>query len=183
MDRPEPQAWKRQRLLELGYGIQPGLRLVPVDFEAGESWLEKLAASGFDARQPAVVASTGVSMYLTRDATLATLRQIASLAPGTTLAMTFILTLDLIDEAERTQHQLVYERARAAGTPFISFYRPSELLELARDAGFRSARHIFPRGPHPALFRGPRRRPRALERRGVSPRHDLSGSGDNRLKG
>lgn len=53
--------------------------LVPVDFEAGSSWLEGLAAAGFDAGQPAVVASTGVSMYLTKDATAATLRQIAAL--------------------------------------------------------------------------------------------------------
>jgi hypothetical protein len=33
-----PQAWKRQRLIELGYGIPEWLRLVPVDFEVGQSW-------------------------------------------------------------------------------------------------------------------------------------------------
>ncbi|MDE3034080.1 MAG: class I SAM-dependent methyltransferase [Acidobacteriota bacterium] len=36
VDRPGPQAWKRQRLLDLGYGLPDGLRLVPVDFEAGD---------------------------------------------------------------------------------------------------------------------------------------------------
>jgi O-methyltransferase involved in polyketide biosynthesis len=41
----------------------------PVDFEAGEAWWERLAASGFDARRPAMVASTGVSMYLTKTRT------------------------------------------------------------------------------------------------------------------
>ena len=39
---------------------------MPVDFEAGEAWWERLAASGFDSARPAVVASTGVSMYLTK---------------------------------------------------------------------------------------------------------------------
>src|SRR5205823_14012351 len=69
VDQPGAQAWKRQRLIELGYGI-PGygipawLRLVPVDFEAGEAWWQRLAAAGFDTGQPTVVASTGVSMYL-----------------------------------------------------------------------------------------------------------------------
>jgi O-methyltransferase involved in polyketide biosynthesis len=38
------------------------LRLVPVDFEAGASWWERLLGTGFDAAQPAVVASTGVTM-------------------------------------------------------------------------------------------------------------------------
>jgi O-methyltransferase involved in polyketide biosynthesis len=70
---------------------------VSVDFEAGQSWWEKLATASFDAGQPSVVTSTGVSMYLTRDANLATLRQIAALAPGSTLAMTFILPLELLD--------------------------------------------------------------------------------------
>ena len=71
------------------------LRFVPVDFEAGDAWLRRLVAAGFDAGQPAVVASTGVSMYLTKDAIAATLRQVAALAPGSTLAMTFLLPLEL----------------------------------------------------------------------------------------
>jgi hypothetical protein len=37
---------------------------------------------------------------------------------------------------------MVYERARAAGTPFISFFSPDEMLALARDAGFRDARCV-----------------------------------------
>jgi methyltransferase (TIGR00027 family) len=32
IDQPGPQAWKRQRLIDLGFGIPPYLRLVPVDF-------------------------------------------------------------------------------------------------------------------------------------------------------
>jgi O-methyltransferase involved in polyketide biosynthesis len=55
-------------LSKLSFGVPEWLRLVPVDFEPGASWSEQLAAAGFDASQPAVVACTGVSMYLTRDA-------------------------------------------------------------------------------------------------------------------
>jgi methyltransferase (TIGR00027 family) len=141
VDQPGPQAWKRRRLTDLGFGIPDWLRLVPVDFEA-ESWWEKLASAGFDAGRPSVIASTGVSMYLTRDANLATLRQITALAPGSTLAMTFILPLDLIDPKERPQHEEVYRRARAAGTPFLSFFRPSEMLALAQEAGFSKTQHV-----------------------------------------
>jgi methyltransferase (TIGR00027 family) len=142
VDQPGPQAWKRQRLLELGYGVPDWLRLVPVDFEADGSWWEQLAAAGFDPSQPAVVASTGVTMYLTRDATVATLRQVARLAPGSTLAMTFMLPDGLLDEAGRAGLRASRDSARASGTPFISFYTPPEMLALAREAGFRDARHV-----------------------------------------
>jgi methyltransferase (TIGR00027 family) len=142
VDQPGPQAWKRQRLTELGFGVPDWLRLVPVDFEAGGSWREELAAAGFDPGQPAVVASTGVSMYLTRDANAATLGQIAALAPGSTLAMTFQLPLELLDPEDRPGRQAAENGARASGTPFISFFTPPEMLALARDAGFRDARHV-----------------------------------------
>ncbi|KVN07960.1 MULTISPECIES: class I SAM-dependent methyltransferase [unclassified Burkholderia] len=143
IDQPGTQAWKRQRLIALGYGVPEWLRLVPVDFEASGAWRTQLSAAGFDDSRPAVVSSTGVSMYLTREAIADTLRQTATLAPGSTLAMTFLLPLELIDDpAERAQHAAVYERARAAGTPFVSFLSPPEMLALAREAGFREVRHV-----------------------------------------
>jgi methyltransferase (TIGR00027 family) len=142
VDRPGPQAWKRRRLIELGFGIPEWLRLVPVDFEAGDAWWQRLAAAGFDAGQPAVVASTGVSMYLTRDAIAATLRQVAALAPGSTLAMTFLLPLELADPEVRPGLQRAEKGARASGTPFISFFTPTEMLTLAPEAGFREVQHV-----------------------------------------
>src|SRR6185312_9073436 len=42
VDRPGPQEWKRRRLVDLGFGVPDWLRLVPVDFEAGASWVEPL---------------------------------------------------------------------------------------------------------------------------------------------
>jgi len=142
VDQPGPQAWKRQRLIELGFGIPEWLRLVPVDFEAGGSWWEQLAAFGFDPGQPAVVVSTGVTMYLSKDANAATLRQLAGLAPASTLAMTFLLPAELLDDDDRSGLQVAERGARAAGTPFISFYTPDEMLALAREAGFKDAKHV-----------------------------------------
>jgi methyltransferase (TIGR00027 family) len=142
VDKPETQKWKRRRLEELGFGVPESLHLVPVDFESGESWREKLVAAGFNESQPAVLASTGVSMYLTKEANRAALREIASLGSGSTFAMSFLLPLELIDPSERAQHQMVYDRARAAGTPFISFFAPSDMMALAREAGFSEVTHI-----------------------------------------
>ncbi|MEV0280224.1 class I SAM-dependent methyltransferase [Streptomyces sp. NPDC050610] len=142
IDQPGTQAWKRRRLTELGYGVPDWLRLVPVDFEAGGDWWERLSEAGFDRARPAVVACTGVTMYLTADATAATLRRLAGLAPGSTLAMTFMLPTELIDDADRPALEATKPRAQASGTPFISFYTPQEMLALARDAGFEDTRHV-----------------------------------------
>ncbi len=142
VDRPGPQAWKRRRLAELGYGVPDWLRMVPVDFEAGDAWLHKLAAAGFDAVEPAVVVSTGVSMYLTREAVMATLRQVAALAAGSTFVMSFLLPLEMADPEVRPGLERAVQGARASGTPFISFFTPPEMLRLAREAGFKEAQHV-----------------------------------------
>jgi methyltransferase (TIGR00027 family) len=142
VDQPGHQAWKRQRLIEAGYGIPEWLRLVPVDFEAGESWRESLARTGFDASQPAVVVSTGVSMYLTKEANVAAMRQVATLAPGSTFATTFILPLELADPEVRPGLEMAEKGARASGTPFISFFTPAEMLDLARESGFKEVQHV-----------------------------------------
>jgi methyltransferase (TIGR00027 family) len=142
VDQPGPQAWKRQRLIDTGFDIPPYLRFVAVNFEEGDAWRTQLAASGFDARRPAVVVSTGVSMYLTRNAIAETLRQAAALAPGSTFVMSFMLPIELTDPAIRGAIERAVEGARASGTPFISFFTPAEMLALGREAGFREVRHV-----------------------------------------
>lgn len=142
IDRPGPQAWKRRRLTDLGLGVPSFLRFVPVDFEAGDAWWERLASAGFNSERPAVVASTGVSMYLTKHAIAATLRHVAGLAPGWTLAMSFMLPAEMAESELRPAIERAMEGARANGTPFISFFRPADMLALARDAGFKEVRHV-----------------------------------------
>jgi methyltransferase (TIGR00027 family) len=142
VDQPGPQAWKRQRLIDAGYGVPDWLRLVPVDFEAGASWWDLLIEAGFSPAAPAVAVSTGVSMYLTKEANEATLRQLAALAPGSTVAMTFMLPVELIDERDRQGMLMAQNGARASGTPFISFFTPDEMLQLAREAGFKDVSHV-----------------------------------------
>lgn len=142
VDPPGPQAWKRRRLIELGFGVPDWLRFVPVDFEAGESWRERLVASGFDAGKPAIVVSTGVSMYLTKEANAATLREVAAFAPGSIFAMTFLLPLELADPDVRPGLEMAEKGARASGTPFISFFTPAEIQAQAREEGFAHATHV-----------------------------------------
>ena len=142
VEQPATQAWKRSRLVELGFALPAHLHLVPVDFEANQSWLDQLVRAGFDPRSPAVVASTGVAMYLTKATIAAMLRQVAMLARGSTLAMSFMHPLDRIDPDERPSLQAAERGARAAGTPFLSLFTPPEIVALAREAGFQDVNHV-----------------------------------------
>jgi O-methyltransferase involved in polyketide biosynthesis len=90
----------------------------------------------------AVFASTGVSMYLTKEAIAATMRQVAALAPGSMLVMTFLLPLELADPEVRPGVQIAEKGARASGAPFISFFTPEEITKMAREAGFTAVRHV-----------------------------------------
>lgn len=142
IDEPQTQSWKTQRLRELGIGTAPYLHFVPVDFERGQSWLKELTGAGFDPKQPTIIASTGVSMYLTREAIAATLRDAASLPSGSTLVMSFMLPIALAEPALRPGIEAAARGAEANGTPWLSFFTPADMLSLARDSGFRDVSHI-----------------------------------------
>ncbi len=154
VDQPGPQAWKRQRLADLGIPAADWLRFVPVDLESGESWWQKLISAGFDPKKPTVVVSTGVSMYLTKEANIATLEQLAKLAHGSTFAMTFMLALDLLEPKERSSLEFVMDRARQAGTPFVSLFQPDELLGMAKKAGFKNAQYVSGEDLYQRYFAG-----------------------------
>ena len=142
IDQPAPQAWKRQRLEELGYSVSEHLRLIPVDFEADDDWWQALLDAGFAGAARSLVSSSGVSMYISKEATAATLRRLAAMAAGSVVAMTFMLPFELVDEADRPGLEGAARGARASGTPWISLYAPEEIVSLAWEAGFADVRFL-----------------------------------------
>ena len=118
------------------------LHFVPVDFENDSDWWEKLPDAGFDTARPAVVACAGVSMYLTWEANLAMLRQIAKFAPGSTLVMTFLIPQEMVEATDQQLLELSIMGAARSGNPFKSFFTHTEMIELAKTAGFDKARIV-----------------------------------------
>ncbi len=133
-------------------GVQEWLKFVPMDFKKRDDWWDELAASRSDAGGPAVAASLGVSMYLTKEAIDATLRHAAALAHGSTFAMTFIFPIELADPEARPGLQMAEKGPRASGTPFVSFVTPDGLLALARAAGVQGSRPSVGGRPCAALL-------------------------------
>lgn len=153
IDRFEPQEWKKQRLIELGFGIPDNLIFVPDDFDK-ESWWDKLLSYGFEPSQTSVIVSTGVSPYISKSATKDTLQNFANVAPGSKLAMSFLLPIDLIEEEDQMLMEISAKGAKASGTPFVSFYKPSEIIDLAKDVGFQKVEHVSVRDMRKRYFTG-----------------------------
>lgn len=141
IDKAETLAWKKQRLEELGYPIPSFLKFVSVDFEQRESWWDQLIAKGFDPSKPTIVSSLGVSMYLSIDSIKALLTQTTKLAPHSIFIMTFMLPLEHVAPEDRFGYERSLKGAQASGTPFISFFLPDEMLDLARECGFKKVTH------------------------------------------
>jgi methyltransferase (TIGR00027 family) len=152
IDQPDTLAWKRKRLIELGLGVPDYLHFVLVDFEV-TSWWEELLKARFNINKPGVVACTGVSLYLTKETIITTLNQIATLASGSTLAMTFYLPIELLDDEDKPMQEMAEKGARALGTPFVSFFPPDEILAMAKNAGFKNAKTISTRDMEYSYFK------------------------------
>ena len=52
------------------------------------------------------------------------------------------MPFELADPEVRPWLQLAEKGARASGTPFLSFFTPTEMLTLAREAGFAEVHHV-----------------------------------------
>lgn len=130
------------------------LRLVPVDFETGESWTGKVVASGLDPAVPTVVSMLGVTMYLTRDAISATLRAAASLAPSLVIVFSYSRPIEMAPPEMRPILESAAEGAAASGHPWLSLLTPEEAASLAREAGFGDIHIVTSADLHNRYFAG-----------------------------
>ncbi|WP_179124321.1 class I SAM-dependent methyltransferase [Elizabethkingia miricola] len=137
IDQPDTLAWKQKRLSETGFHIPENLHFVPVNFEKS-SWWEQLLKAGFNIHKPAVIACTGVTLYLTRSAIKETLQHMVSLAVGSVVAISFYLPVELLEKEDQPMQEMANKGAQQAGTPFISFFSPEEVIAIAKESGLKN---------------------------------------------
>jgi methyltransferase (TIGR00027 family) len=140
VDHPATQDWKRAKITDLGWEIPANLVFAPCDFEI-QTVLSALGAAGFDHTQPAVVSLFGVILYLTLDATRATLSELAALAKQSEVTISYSPPPDGTDHVAAETFQKATPTVAATGESFVGFYRDSDIERLAREAGFTGALH------------------------------------------
>ena len=137
VDHPATQALKKQRIVECGITVEPGVHFVAADLSK-EKLDAALSTSSFNRSAPTFFSWLGVTMYLARAANMAALQSIVDCsAPGSELVFSYIDqkmfqpegagAAALFAELEQT--------VKSVGEPFISGFHPAELANDMRGLG------------------------------------------------
>ena len=140
VDHPATQEWKRRELANLGWEMPTNLIFAPCDFET-QDLFSALVAVGFDRAIPTLVSLFGVILYLTADSTKALLRDLASLAPGSEVVMTYSPPPDGIDPVVQQVWDKSSPKVDETGESFIGHYAPTHIQRLVTEAGFSEVIH------------------------------------------
>jgi methyltransferase (TIGR00027 family) len=141
VDHPCSQLWKQRRLEALRVPVPENVSFVSVDFEK-QSLRDALSTAGFAFDAPAVISWIGVTMYLALDAIEATLKIIATCAPGTILVLSYDQPPEVLDDKGRALLNDVRHTADSYGEPFITLFRQEEIELLLVQRGFTNVRHF-----------------------------------------
>jgi methyltransferase (TIGR00027 family) len=136
VDHPASQAWKRQRIEDLGLPVGPRHVFVPIDFEV-ESLRAGLDAAGFDWGQPTLFSWLGVLMYLTDDAVETTFRTIAGCAGGSEVVFSYRGDDSVVDDAGRDVITILEPLAAQSGEPLQPGRSAKEVEALVTGCGLR----------------------------------------------
>jgi methyltransferase (TIGR00027 family) len=141
-DRPATQQWKRGCLAKANLPVPGWLSLAAVDFER-QAWIDSLAATGFNPREPAFFTWLGVVPYLSRDAIFATLSSIANI-PDAEVVFDYGEPPESYRPERRAGYEAMIARAAAAGEPWLSFFNPAELRFALSRLGFAEIEDLAP---------------------------------------
>lgn len=137
IDHPSTQGLKRQRLQACGVAESGTHHFIAADL-ALEDVGTALARSPFQPAQPSFFSWLGVTMYLTREANLGSLRAMAACsAAGSELVFTYVdeVVFDVAYEATGAFREL-RQNVAATGEAFLSGFNPATMKAQLRETGF-----------------------------------------------
>jgi len=136
LDHPLTQQKKSKRLDEMGISIPKNVRFVPVDFEAQQSIMVALGASGYQHDEPALFSWLGVVWYLSTESIDRTLGEVASSAPGSGIVVDYMLPASMLSDQCREIAQMAETAAAVRGEQGGQCFQPAQMTERLRRAGF-----------------------------------------------
>jgi methyltransferase (TIGR00027 family) len=133
IDFPATQRLKLQRIAECGISLPDSVHFVATDLSE-ESVAAALSRSSYRKDQLTFFSWLGVTMYLAREANLATLESIASCSPpGSELVFTYF-DARLFQRASES-FQEMRDRVASIGEPFLSGFNPGSIADDLRRCG------------------------------------------------
>ena len=140
VDHPASQAWKLERVRDLGLPLSDSQVFVPADFEAGPVH-DVLGPAGFDWAQPAMFCWTGVAPYLTAQAIESTLRTIAAAACGSEVVLSYLAEDCVLDDVGTEFAQTYTPIAASVGEPLQPGWPVSEIERRNSRCGLKVVDH------------------------------------------
>jgi methyltransferase (TIGR00027 family) len=135
IDHPATQTLKIERIRECGIALPPSVHFMAADL-ASETLAAALARSTFRSEEPAFFSWLGVTVYLTREANMATLRAVAtSSAARSELVFTYVDQIEFGAGGRRAPDQSTAQAVARIGEPFMSGFDPDEIATDLKRAG------------------------------------------------
>jgi methyltransferase (TIGR00027 family) len=142
VDHPATQAWKRQRLAEVGISVPETLTFAPIDFER-QTLADGLATVSFRSDERTFFTWLGVVPYLTEEAVLATVGFVAGLKGGAQIVFDYVTAREGdAEQARRATHEALSARVASAGEPFRSVFDPARLSAQLGGLDFRTVEDV-----------------------------------------
>lgn len=136
IDHPATQQFKLQRLAECGVPLPTSAHFIGADL-AHEALKVALERSPYRFDEPAFFSWLGVTVYLPREANLASLRAIAECSTkGSALAFTYADERALGPDGASESFQRMKRNAASLGEPFLCGFDPKDMAELLASVGF-----------------------------------------------
>src|SRR6516164_2020444 len=141
IDHPATQMMKIQRIKECGISLPQSVHFIAADL-AKEDLVTALTRSSFRRNEAAFFSLLGVTVYLTREANLATLRAIATCGSrGSELVFTYVDQIEFAPGGSRSPENTDAQAVAMMGEPYVSGFDPNEIandlthvgLELVED--------------------------------------------------
>jgi methyltransferase (TIGR00027 family) len=133
IDFPATQALKTERIEACGLTLPESVHFIAADLSR-ETVAAALSRSAFRPAELTFFSWLGVTMYLTREANLATLRSVASCAPlGSEVVFTYF-DERLLEVQSAAFHEM-QRRVATLGEPFLSGFNPETLAHDLEDCG------------------------------------------------
>jgi methyltransferase (TIGR00027 family) len=144
VDHPSTQAWKLKQLDAAKIPIPSAVTFVPLNFET-QTLAEQLKVAGFRADEPTFFSWLGVTMYLTPEIVMATMKYVASsTAGGGGIVFDYITPFSQESFVRRLRLRLLSYLMAAIGEPWRAFFETGVFTGDLKAVGFT---HVVDMGP------------------------------------
>lgn len=154
VDHPATQAFKRNRIAELGWKIPSGLHYVSLDFT--ESSLDEIAhRSPYDPASLTFFSWLGVTYYLSRDNVLDTLAAVARISPAWSRVVFDYFEPNVARDAKAAERlKAIVDSLKELGEPLKTGFDPAALGADLGQSGLRLVEDLAPSQIQGRYFEG-----------------------------